>query len=74
MARMIISTNIRGWLVELMYCCGAFYLWRSGLKPKATEPQGKVSRSIRVIGAVMLSVLALYVLGYGLGFYGPFSK
>ena len=71
---MKISTNIGGWVVELMYCSGAFYLWRSGLKPKATEPQGIVSRSIRVIGAIMLSALALYFLGYGLGLYGPLSK
>jgi len=71
---MRISTNIGGWVVELMYCSGAFYLWRSALKPKPTEPQGVVSRSIRVIGAIMLSALALYFLGYGLGFYGPLSK
>ncbi len=69
-----ISTNIGGWVVELMYCMGALYLWRSGLKPGATEPHGVISRSIRVVGAILLSALALYVLGYGLGFYGPLSK
>lgn len=71
---MRISTNIGGWVVELMYCSGAFYLWRSGLKPKSTEPQGVVSRSIRIIGAILLSAVALYFLGYGLGLYGPLSK
>lgn len=71
---MKVSTNIGGWVIELLYCLGAFYLWRSGLRPKATEPQGLVSRSIRVTGAIILSALALYVLGYGLGFYGPLSR
>lgn len=71
---MKVSTNVGGWVVELMYGFGAFYLWRSALRPRATEPQGAVSRSIRAIGAILLSALALYFLGYGLGFYGPLSR
>ena len=42
---------------------GAAYLWRSALRPRADEPHGKIDRSIRLAGAILLTGAALlYVL------------
>ena len=70
---MKISTNIGGWAVEVMYFMAAFYSWRIALRRKPTEHRGIISRSILVIGAVMMSVIAIYFLGSGLGLYSLHS-
>jgi hypothetical protein len=66
---MKISSNIAGWFKLLIFALGAAYLWRSGLSPRKNEPQGTFDRSIRVVGAVLLSAVTLYFVGYGLGLY-----
>jgi hypothetical protein len=67
---MKINPNIAGWGRLLSFIAGAVYLWRSALFPKKEEPHGMSDRSLRVIGAVILSGVALYFVGYGLGLYG----
>jgi hypothetical protein len=69
---MNINTNVGGWLRLLLFAAGSIYLWRSGIRPRPGEPQGKLSRSIRIVGAVMVSAVTLYFLGYGLGLYHLF--
>jgi hypothetical protein len=70
---MKISSNIAGWLRLLFFAFGAAYLWRSGLFPKKSEPQGKFDRSVRIVGAILPSSITIYFLGYGLGFYGLYT-
>ena len=67
---MHINPNVFGWIKLLVFGFGAYYLWRSAIKPKGNEPRGMGSRSIRVVGALILSAVTLYFLGYGLGLYG----
>lgn len=69
MAGMKINTNIFGWIVLLLWAAFCFKLWRSGIKPRPNEPQGKIDRSIRIVGAVLMSVMTIYYIGYGLGLY-----
>ena len=69
MVEMKINTNITGWAIIVFWSFGAFYLWRSAIKPRADEPQGKLARSLRIVGAVMVTLLVGYFVGFGLGFY-----
>jgi len=68
-----IATNIIGWGRLLFFGAGAAYLWRSALWPKKDEPQGKIDRSIRVMGAIILSGVTIYFVGYGLGLYNLYK-
>jgi hypothetical protein len=65
-----INPNIAGWGRVVFFGAGAAYLWRSAFFPKKNEPQGMIDRSIRVTGAVILSAVTLYFVGYGFGLYG----
>jgi len=67
---MSINTNIVGWFRVLFFGFGAAYLWRSGLFPKKGEPKGRFDRGLRVFGAIVLSAVAVYFVGFGLGLYG----
>lgn len=67
---MAISHNIGGWVRLLLFASGAAYLWRSGLSPKEGEPKGRLDRGLRVFGAVLLSAVVIYFIGFGLGLYG----
>jgi hypothetical protein len=52
----------------------AAYLWRSGLAPKEGEPRSLFDRPLRIFGAVFISAIVTYFIGYGLGLYGLISK
>jgi len=54
----------------LLFASGAAYLWRSGLSPKNGEPKSRVDRALRNFGAVLLSAVVIYFVGFGLGMYG----
>ena len=66
----IINTNIVGWFRLLLFASGAAYLWRSALSPRKGEPKGRLDRGLRIFGAVMLSAIVIYFVGFGLGLYG----
>ncbi|MGA8867609.1 MAG: hypothetical protein WB510_11605, partial [Candidatus Sulfotelmatobacter sp.] len=55
--RWVVSTSV--------LACGAAYLWRSGLFPKKGEPKRRLDRSLRIVGAVLLSAVVIYLLGLG---------
>jgi hypothetical protein len=65
-----ISTNIVGWFRLLLFASGVAYLWRSGLSPKNGEPKGRLDGGLRIFGALMLSAVVIYFVGFGLGLYG----
>jgi hypothetical protein len=65
-----INTNTVGWFRLLLFASGAVYLWRSGLLPKNGEPKGRLDRGLRIFGAVLLSAVVIYFVGFGLGLYG----
>ena len=67
---MTINTNVVGWFRLLLFASGAAYLWRSGLSPKNGEPKSRVDRALRNFGAVLLSAVVIYFVGFGLGMYG----
>ena len=71
---MKINTNIIGWLRLLLLAGGAAYLWRSSFFPKKNEPKGYFDRVLRIFGAVLLTTVVIYFMGYGLGFYGLFGS
>jgi hypothetical protein len=71
---MTINTNVGGWVRLFFYGAGAVHLWRSALSPKEDAPRGRSDRSIRIVGATLLSVIFIYFLGYGLGLYGMKPK
>jgi hypothetical protein len=54
----------------LLFASGAAYLWRSGLSPKNGEPKSRLDRGLRIFGAVLLSAVVIYFVGFGLGMYG----
>jgi len=66
---MRINTNVAGWFRLLLFAVGAAYLWRSALSPQAGEPRKSFDRILRLIGAILLSIVVIYFLGYGLGLY-----
>lgn len=68
---MTINTNIMGWIRLSALAMGAGYLWRSSLRPNLTEPHKSSDRTLRLIGAILLSILTIGFLGYGLGLYAP---
>src|SRR5437588_5777009 len=50
-------------LVAILVLGGcSIYLWRSALVPKDREPRGKLDRSLRFIGAIITSWLAIVAL------------
>ena len=63
------NTNVVGWIKLLFFAAGALYLWRSALRPRTDEPQKRTDRALRLFGAVLLSIVVIYFLGYGLGLY-----
>jgi hypothetical protein len=65
-----INTNIVGWFRLLVFASGAAYLWQSGLSPKIGEPKSRLDRGLRIFGAVLLSAVVIYFVGFGLGMYG----
>jgi hypothetical protein len=65
-----INTNIAGWFRLLLFAMAAAYLWRSALRPHLNEPQKSLDRGLRLFGALLLSIVVIYFLGYGLGLYG----
>jgi hypothetical protein len=65
-----INTNAVGWFRLLLFVSGAAYLWRSGLSPKSGEPKSRLDRGLRIFGAVLLSAVVIYFVGFGLGMYG----
>jgi len=64
------NTNVPGWSRLLLFAFAAAYLWRSGLSPKKGEPKGRLDRGIRLFGAILLSAVVIYFVGFGLGPYG----
>lgn len=66
---MKVSTNVVGWLTWLSFGWLAFRLWRSGLRPHPNRPRGMVRRTIYIVFAVFFTMMAIYFVGYGLGFY-----
>ena len=69
LALLKLNTNMVGWFRVVSFAGGAFYLWRSALFPKTCEPRKWFDRSLRVVGAILLTALAIYFLGYGLGVF-----
>jgi len=67
---MSVNTSVVSWLRLLFFAIGAAYLWRSGLFPKKSEPKGGFDRGLRIFGAILLSAVAIYFAGVGLGLYG----
>ena len=67
---MTINTNAVGWFRLLLFASGAAYLWRSGLSPKNGEPKSRFDRGLRIFGAVLISAVVIYFVGFGLGIYG----
>lgn len=67
---MTINTNVVGWFRLLFFASGAAYLWRSGLSPMSGEPKSNLDRGLRIFGAVLLSAVVIYFVGFGLGLYG----
>jgi hypothetical protein len=65
-----ITTNAVGWFRLLLFASGAAYLWRSGLFPKNGEPKSRLDRGLRIFGALLLSAVVIYFVGFGLGMYG----
>ena len=66
---MTINTNIVGWFRLLLFASGAVYLWRSALFPRSGEPKSRLDRGLRILGAVSLSAVGIYFVGFGLGLY-----
>ena len=66
---MTINTNIVGWFRLLLFASGAVYLWRSALSPGSGEPKNRFDRGLRIFGAVLLSAVVIYFVGFGLGLY-----
>ncbi len=66
---MKVNTNIAGWLRLLLFASGAVYLWRSALVPRKDEPRNPFDRALRLIGAVMLTGVVIYFVGFGFGFW-----
>ena len=65
--------------IRLAVCvAGAAYLWRSGLRPHSDEPQGKVDRLIRIVGALLMTSIPLIYIAYRMGLLrsllGPVSN
>ena len=67
---MKISTNVVGWFRLMVFASGAVYLWRSALFPRNGEPKGRLDRGLRIFGALLLSAVVIYFVGFGLGLYG----
>lgn len=67
---MRINANVAGWFKLLGLGAVALYLWRSSILPGGREPRGRVDRTIRLLGAVLLTLVFVYFLGFGLGFWG----
>jgi hypothetical protein len=67
---MTINSNVVGWFRLLLFASGAAYLWRSGLSHKNGEPKSRLDRGLRIFGAVLLSVVVIYFVGFGLGMHG----
>jgi len=40
------------------------------LSPKKDESKSRLDRGLRIIGAVLLSAVVIYFVGFGLGLYG----
>jgi hypothetical protein len=68
------NTNIRFWLLTLGFLLNSAYLWRTGLSPQDGEPRGYFDRALRIFGAVFMSAIVIYFIGYGLGLFGLISK
>jgi hypothetical protein len=66
---MKINGNVGGWVVLLVWAYASFWLWRTGIRPGLKDPQGIVHRAIYIFGAVLMTTITLYFIGYGLGFY-----
>jgi hypothetical protein len=49
----------------LLWGAFSFYLWRSFLIPRNSEPRSKLDRSLRFVGAIITSWLAIVALGRG---------
>jgi hypothetical protein len=71
---MKINTNLVGWLRLLLFAAGAAYLWRSSIFPREGDPKGCFDRTLRIFGAVLLTAITIYFVGYGLGLYGLFGS
>jgi hypothetical protein len=69
-----IITLIRFWMLTLLFVWTSVYLWRSALSPKEGEPRSCFDRALRIFGAVFMSAIAIYFIGYGLRLYGLISK
>ena len=67
---MTINTNAVGWFRLLLFASGAAHLWRSGLSPKNGQPKSRLDRGLRIFGAVLLSAVVVYFVGFGLEMYG----
>ncbi len=66
---MKINGNVGGWFVLLVWAYFSFTMWRIGIRPRATDPQGIVHRVIYILGAILMTTVTVYFIGYGLGFY-----
>jgi hypothetical protein len=67
---MMTTTNIVGWFRLIFFASGEAYLWRSGLSPRKGESKSRLDRGLRIFGAVLLSAVVIYFVGFGLGLYG----
>jgi hypothetical protein len=68
---MTIDTNISVWIRLFVFAFGAAYLWRSSFHPNAGEPRGCFDRGLRIIGAILLSIVTVYFVAYIFGFRWP---
>jgi len=53
----------------LLWSTCSFYLWRSALLPRNREPRGRFDRSLRFIGAIITSWLAIVAMRRGIGLF-----
>jgi hypothetical protein len=53
----------------LVWSACSLYLWRTALVPKNEEPRGKFDRSLRFLGAMITSWLAIVAIGRSFGFF-----
>jgi hypothetical protein len=46
------------------------YLYQSAISPDKSDPQGRMDRALRFFGAVILTIIFIYLVGFMLRFWG----
>jgi hypothetical protein len=64
------STNIYGWIRLVGLAGFVAYLYRSAVSPREGDPRGRIDRTIRFIGAIIMAIFFVYGVAFMLGFLG----